>query len=435
MSLASLGSRLRARLPQSLTGGAMLLVSATVVNLGNYIYNLILGRWLGPAAFADANLIVTLFLVITFVTVALQTTTAKFAAMYSAAERPGASGELRRWIERGAWLSGLVGLLIFAVGAPFWQAFFKTESAWPFVLFAVGVPFYFMLGVERGMLQGETRFGVLSLSYQAEMWSRMLIGIALVALGWSVMGATGGLTLSLVVAWLIARKSVASAPRGEPLTANERSTIIRFAVPVVAALIGQILINNGDVLIVKRFFEANEAGLYAAVALIGRIVFFATWSIVTVLFPIVAQRHHRGEAHRYLLYAGLGMVLVISTPIVAATIFFPEWIVGLLFGAEYVSVAPLLGGYALGTTFYALSNVVISYRLSLDNGGGSMLGLAGGIAQVLALLLFHRTLYEVVMVQIYVKGGLFFALVAWDIWLLLRERNVRPTLASGPTAD
>ncbi|MBP1464908.1 oligosaccharide flippase family protein [Candidatus Chloroploca sp. M-50] len=435
MSLPSLLHRLRERVPQSLTGGAMLLVSATVVNLGNYIYNLILGRWLGPAAFADANLIVTLFLVITFVTVALQTTTAKFAAMYSASERPAASAELRRWLERGAWLSGMVGLLIFAVGAPFWQAFFHTESAWPFVMFALGVPFYFMLGVERGMLQGETRFGVLSLSYQAEMWSRLVIGIALVALGWSVLGATGGLTLSLVVAWLIARKSVPSTPSGEPLTASERTTIIRFAVPVVAALIGQILINNSDVLIVKRFFDANEAGLYAAVALIGRIVFFATWSVVTVLFPIVAQRHHRGEAHRYLLYAGLGMVLVISAPIVAATIFFPELIVGLLFGAEYLAVAPLLGGYALATTFYALSNVVISYRLSLDNGGGSMLGLAGGMAQVLALLLFHRDLNEVVLVQIYVKGGLFFALVAWDIWLLLRQHHVRPTLASGPTAD
>lgn len=435
MSLSFLPHRFRGRLPASLTGGALLLVSTTVVNAGNYAYNLILGRWLGPAAFADASLIVTLFLVITFVTVALQTTTAKFAAVYSAAERPEASAELRHWLGRGAWLVGLAGLLIFAVGAPFWQAFFHTQSAWPFVLFALGIPFYFVLGVDRGMLQGDTRFGILSLSYQSEMWSRLVLGIGLVALGWSVLGAVGGLTLSLVVAWLVSHQSVRALPHGQPLTSDERLTIIRFAGPVIAALIGQILINNSDVLLVKRLFSANEAGLYAALALVGRIVFFATWSVVTVLFPLVAQRHHRGEAHRYLLYAGLGMVLAISAPIVAGTIFFPESIIGLIFGAEYLSVAPLLGGYALATTLYALSNVVISYRLSLNHGGGSLLALAGGIVQVLALVLFHRDLNEVVMVQIYVKGGLFVALVAWDAWLLLRERNIRPSLASGPTAD
>lgn len=435
MSLPQPLRLLRERLPAGLTGGALLLVSTTVVNAGNYAYNLILGRWLGPEAFADASLIVTLFLVITFVTVALQTTTAKFAAVYSAAGRPEASAGLQRWLARGAWLGGLGALLVFAAGAPLWQAFFHTGSAWPFVIFALGVPFYFALGVERGMLQGQTRFGVLSLSYQAEMWARLLLGVGLVAMGWSVLGAVGGLTLSLAVAWLVSRGSVGTPAQGRPLAADERATIVRFAGPVVAALVGQILINNSDVLIVKHFFSAGEAGLYAALALIGRIVFFATWSVVTVLFPIVAQRHQRGEAHRHLLYAGLGIVLAISAPIVVGTLLFPEAIVGLLFGAQYLAVAPQLGGYALATTLYALANVVISYRLSLDDGAGSLLALAAGLAQVLALWLLHRDLGQVVLVQVAVMGGLFLALVAWDAWLLLRRRGARPALAGGPTAD
>lgn len=425
MSLPSLVRRVHARLPQSLTGGALLLVSSTIVNAGNYAYNLILGRWLGPAAFADASLIVTLFLVITFITVALQTTTAKFAAVYSAAARPEASAELRRWLGRGAWLGGLAILLVFAAGAPLWQRFFHTSSAWPFVLFALGVPFYFALGVERGVLQGQTRFGALSVSFQAEMWARLALGVGLVALGWSVLGAVGGLTLSLVVAWLVSRQGAGTRPRREALADGERAQIARFAGPVVAALAGQILINNSDVLIVKHFFSAGEAGLYAALALIGRIVFFATWSVVTVLFPIVAQRHHQGAAHRYLLYAGLGIVLAISAPIVGATLLFPAPIVGLLFGAEYLAAAPLLGGYALATTFYALANVVISYRLSLDDGAGSLLALAAGLVQVLALWLLHRDLAQVVLVQVYVMGGLFLALVVWDGWLIIRRRPAR----------
>ena len=79
---------------------------------------------------------------------------------------------------------------------------------------------------------------------------------------------------------------------------------------MLVAQLGQILINNSDVLIVRHFFPAEAAGYYAALALTGRIVFFATWSVVTAMFPIVAQRHRRGEAHRSLLFVSLGVVLV-----------------------------------------------------------------------------------------------------------------------------
>ncbi len=423
-------TQLRTRLPEGLAGGALLLISTTVVNAGNYAYNLIMGRWLGPAAFADASLIVTLFLVITFVTVALQTTTAKFAAVYSASARPAANEALRRWLGRGAWLGGLGLLLIFGLGAPLWQRFFHTSSIWPFVIFALGVPFYIILGVERGMLQGATRFSVLALSFQAEMWARLVIGIALVALGWSVFGAVAGLSLSLVVAWLVSHRANGNQMHAEPLSASERRAIIGFTGPVLAALAGQILINNSDVLIVKHFFSAAEAGLYAALALIGRIVFFATWSVVTVLFPIVARRHHQGDPHRHLLYTGLAIVLLVSAPIVLLTIAVPELIVGLIFGEAYLPMASLLGGYALATTFYALANVVISYRLSLDDSSGSLLALAAGLTQVGLLWLLHADLAQVVQLQVYVMGGLFVALVLWDGWMLLWPRLQRSQPAS-----
>ena len=43
-----------------LAGGTMLAVAMTAANAGNYLLNLVLGRWLTPAQFADANLMVTL---------------------------------------------------------------------------------------------------------------------------------------------------------------------------------------------------------------------------------------------------------------------------------------------------------------------------------------------------------------------------------------
>ena len=405
-----------------LSGSLLLLISMTIVNGGNYLFNLVLGRWLGPAAFAELSLIVTLMLVITLITATVQTVAAKFAAIHAADGDDQAMAALRGWLGRWTWIVGLGFAVALILAAPWLADFFQMSSAWPFIILAVGLPLYFAQGVDRGILQGQIRFTPLSLSYQAEMWVRLVAGISLVALGFAVNGAVAGLTLSFVGTWLVALQARKGLPKAVALTANQHRAIMLFAWPVGMALIGQILINNSDILIVKRFFDPTIAGKYAALALIGRIVFFATWSVVTALFPIVAQRHQRGEPHRNLLYVSLGLVLGVSMAIILAAVFVPNLIVGLLFGDAYLEIASLLWLYAVATAFYALSNVVITYRLSIGSSGGSYVAVVGGVAQVLGVWLFHGSLAQVVMVQIYVMGAMTLVLLVWDGWLAWRER-------------
>lgn len=61
----------------------LFMVSALLVNGGNYLYNLLLGRLLGPEAFADAALLVTLLLVLSFVGMTFQLATTKFAVLFT----------------------------------------------------------------------------------------------------------------------------------------------------------------------------------------------------------------------------------------------------------------------------------------------------------------------------------------------------------------
>lgn len=459
--------------PSLLGAGALLLISSTVVNAGNYGYNLLLGRWLGPAAFADLSFAVTLMLVLTLVTGTIQTVVARFAAGYAAADDSARLDQLRRWLTPWAWGVGALSALLLGGLAPLLAAWFQLSSAWPLAILAAGLPVYFALGVSRGLLQGCTRFGQLALGYQAEMWARLLAGVALVALGWGVGGAVLGLSLSFVAAWaaslpipqrghggppatptlspdptggaeqdaaagrIAAGATTAQASPPSPaggrgvgarpsvavsqLPLAERRRVLLYAGPVAVALLGQIVVNNSDVLLVKALFAPAAAGLYAALALIGRIVFFATWSVVTALFPVVAQRQQRGEPHRGLLGLGLGLVAGAGLPIVAGAWLWPDAVVRLLFGADYLAAAPLLWLYALATTLYALANVVVSYRLALGQGGGAWLVLLGGVAQVAAIARFHATLDQVVLAQVWAMAGLLALLLAWDGWLWLRE--------------
>lgn len=398
------------------SASALLMLSMTVVNAGNYIYNLIMGRWLGPSLFADLSLIVTLLLVVTFLTAPIQMTAARYSAIHTADGDEKTLASLRRFIWFVALGLGLMLTVFFAILAPALKSFFHTKSFLPFIIFGAALPFAMLQSVERGMLQGRTNFKILAVSYQVEMWSRLLVSILLVTLGLSVNGAVIGISLSFVFTWLVARSAVTGLRSRENISKEMRAELLAFAAPVLVSQLGQILINNSDVILVKRFFEASDAGRYAALALIGRIVFFATWSVVTTMFPIVAQKQKMGEPHAHLLWVSLGIVAGVSLPIVLLTLFVPEWVVSILFGDKYLSIANLLWFYALATTLYAMGNVVINYRLSLGMGRETGFAIAAGIAQVLGVIFFHQSLAQVVYVQVIVMATLFLALM-WHNFL------------------
>ena len=393
----------------------VLMISMTVVNAGNYGYNLILGRWLGPTQFADVSLIVTLLLVMTFISAPLQITTARYVAIHTADQNFAAVANTRLLMQRVGLVIGLILASLFSFGAFFWQSFFQTASAVPFIIFGIALPFSMLQAVERGVLQGQTRFSILAATYQVEMWTRLLVGIGLVAIGFSISGAVIGISFSFFATWLIAKISIPQFPNAVLPDKNTLVEFRLFAIPVLVSQVGQILINNSDVLLVRRFFPATQAGQYAALALIGRIVFFATWSVVTTMFPIVAQKQKKGEAHGHLLWLSLGIVSIISLPIVGITYILPDRIVSLLFGDQYLGVAPLLWLYAASTSLYALANVVVNYRLSIGATKSTALVIIAGTAQVLGIIIFHNTLSQVVWVQACVMALLFLIMLINDV--------------------
>ncbi|MFN8382297.1 MAG: oligosaccharide flippase family protein [Anaerolineales bacterium] len=393
----------------------LLMFSQTIVNAGNYVYNLIMGRWLGPALFADVSLIVTLLLVVTFITAALQMTAARYSAIHTADGNIEQLASIRKYLNWVGLAFGVFLALLFSLASSFWQKVFNTSSFIPFIIFGVALPFSLIQGVNRGILQGQTRFTTLAITYQVEMWSRLFLGLFFVWMGLSVNGAVLGISLSFIATWISTLPARLGLPESGLPEKGIRNAVTLFALPVLLAQVGQILVNNSDILLVRRFYDPTSAGQYAALALIGRIVFFATWSVVTTMFPIVAQKQKRGESHRHLLWVSLGIVGGISLPVVLLAFFIPKLIIGLLFGSAYLGVSDLLWLYALATTMYALANVVVNYRLSLGMGRETGMALAAGVTQVLGIIFFHKTLAEVVWVQVIIMAALFLALLIRDL--------------------
>ena len=100
--------------------------------------------------------------------------------------------------------------------------------------------------VGRGVMQGRLGFKPLAATFVVEMVVRVSVGVTLVALGFGVIGATIGLTVSFLAVWIHVRL-LERSKGGAPLDAQSVRSIITYASPVGVLLLGQIVINNGDV--------------------------------------------------------------------------------------------------------------------------------------------------------------------------------------------
>ena len=402
------------RLRKKITQEQLFMLSAFVVNGGNYFYNLMLGRYLGPTQFADAAILITLLLVLSFVAMTFQLTVTKLTVEFATDQKNAFIAKVYQY----AIGTGLVLGMSTIVFATHLKSIFQTQSSGMFVAFGLAIPLYFIMSVNRGILQGENRFFDLSITYQGEMLCRLLLTFTLLLLfdlpsEYAVSIAIG---ISFIAGLFPVRNIDAKKLSVTTIPKIEQKRILLFFLLTACYELTQIVCNNSDILLVKHYFPSYDAGLYASLALIGRVVYFVTWMFVMLLLPKVLKDRKEGNDPVPVLRKYLGYITLLSIFIVGFTFIFPQIAVSLLFGDQYMSIAPLLGWYALATSFFALANIFAYYFLSLDHYKPILITAIFGVLQVAAIIIFHDSLLEVVMDQVYVMCGLLVAQVLYFIY-------------------
>lgn len=376
------------------------MISILVVNAGNYLYNLILGRLLGPAAFSDAALLITFLLVLSFMAMTFQLVAAKFAILL---ETESFKGFMAKFYKIASISGVLIGLLL-VIFASQLQQFFNTQSATMFVVFGFGIPLYFFVSINRGIYQGQRNFSALGHTYKWEMVSRLVLTILLLLvleIESSILVAVG-ILVSFVFGLLPFNANYFSFKTTFQLDKTQSKQIKNFFLLTAFYEFTQIIINNSDIIMVKYYFDSYQAGLYASLALIGRVVYFITWMFVMLLLPSVVQLKKDGKETTTVLLKYVFYVFIIATFIVLSCYFFPTFIVGFLFGEQYLAIAPLLWQYAVATSLFAVANIFAYYYLSLDQYVPVIIAGFFGFLQIAMVVLFHDTLAQVVQVQIVV---------------------------------
>jgi O-antigen/teichoic acid export membrane protein len=397
--LLTVATQLRRRDPRSLVvnGSILMLLSTSLVSVLNFAYNVVMARMLGPSMFGHVTAMVTLLMLASCVTLAFQLVCAKFVARN---DRPGAKAAVYRSLRGKSWMLSLVmGGALFVARVPM-ANYLHLPDPYISAVLAIGIIVYGPLGVRRGAMQGLCSFGRLSASYIVEAVTRLVAGVVLVMMGYGVLGAVGAISAAVLASYFfppLGPELKAETEAGHPASFSEGMQAIVF-------FIGQVIISNIDIILVKHFFAPELAGLYAAVALVGRLLSFAAWQVVSAMFPVTAAAKAEDDEDPPLVYWSLLAVLAISAFFVLILGLFPHMVLQALVGVEFHQGEPLLVLYAAATSLYSLSVVLMTYEMSrrIANTGWLQLIFSGIL--VFAITAFHSTLREVIVVQIVLKA-------------------------------
>ncbi len=412
-----------------LSGSFILLTGSGLVTAINFAYNIAIARFLGPTAFGHATAVYTLLILISAVTLSFQIVSAKVIAQQSSLE---GKSTAYRGFHKSAWECGIVVAFLLLMFQKAIAGYLNLPSPILVVLLAIGVAFYVPLGSRRGYIQGAYGFHRLAHNLVLEGLVRLGGSLLLIRLGFGVRGVIAANAAGVAVAYLAAAPKLAPGVSGE----LHLPDAFREALQAIVFFAGQVLINNCDIEVVKHFFPPTSAGLYAAVALVGRVVFAFSSAIINTMFPVMAGTRSEQRKDHSVLVTSLLLVFGIGSVIAIALRLAPAWIWTALFGSQFAIASKgglpyLLALYAATTVIYSLSVVIIAYEMSYKIANTSWVQLAFSGVLVAGICRFHSSLQEVIWIQLVLMLVLLIVLAVPFLWKTLISPEIAQVNPAG----
>jgi O-antigen/teichoic acid export membrane protein len=363
----------------------------------------------------------------------LQTVVTKFTSTFYAINHHERINLLLRSFVKKTSVFGLVIFLILIFGSRGISSFLQIASPLLIVILAVITFFSIILPLTQGGLQGLQRFGYLGLIMITNGSLKLLLGIIFVSIGFGVIGAMSALAISTFIALLLSFIMLASVlprplaliPKSLQLKSNSLdpemnlSGIYRYFYAVATVFLCFMVLTNIDVVLVKHYFKPLEAGYYSIAQMVGKIILLLPIAITLVMFPKTSELHAQAKATSHLLKKSLLYVGALCGTAALICLLFPGMIIRLLSGEEHLPCIPLARIFSVTMVFFALVYVLLFYHLSIHRLGFIYSLVLLTVIQILAIILFHQSLSQV----LYIMCGNAVLLFLINVYLAFKRKE------------
>lgn len=385
-----------------------------VANFLAFLLNLFLARNL---SYADYAIFASLVSVITLAAIpagSINAVIVKFAANYFAKQELDKGAVFYRKTFKYILFICIVSIVGFFILSIPIKNFLRLDNIFYVVLTGLIVASFYLTMLNNAFLQSLLKFKFLSLMSIIAGVVKLIVGVILVFMGYKAFGALWAIFFMTIASFIVGFIPLKSLFKkyNKNIVITARKEILSYAVPVSITVFFLTSFTSADVILVKHFFNPQEAGFYAGLSLIGKVIFYFTGPIPMVMFPLLVKRHATGVNFNNLFYLALVLVILPSIAITAFYFVFPNFVINLFLGGrEYLYVSKYLGIFGLYVTVFSLVNVCVNFFLSLNKTNISVLVVLTAVSQIILIYIFHSNFYQIIGVSLIVASLLLASLL------------------------
>lgn len=381
--------------------GLMMAAIGLLVQFLHYLYQLSMSILLSPAQFATLYSLFSIFIIIQWLPQSLQAPITKFVSTFKAQGKIGKVNYLWRFSLKRTLLIGSGVFAVLAAISPLVSGILHIDnSLYPIILFSSFI-LAFSTPVNFGILRGLQRF--VALGFTNTLRSALRLCLAFVFVYFLGMGIYGGL-LAIVIAYCVAFSVTMYLLKGLSTVDSEKFevTVLKsYANYALLALVLFAILTHIDVVLARHYLGADDAGNYSAISVLGRVALFAPAGIAIAMFPKTSELFETGRVHGPLLKKAMSYVLFIGGGIIILYWLFPGFMADFVLRGKYPFVKSYLFRYGLAMLFFAVSNLLITYYLSLNQTRKVVYTLLTvAILHVGLIALFHSSIAQFVNVML-----------------------------------
>lgn len=388
------------------SGSMVMVIGSNFANFIAYGYHVVFGRIFTESQYGE---LAAAFSIIGMVASAVTFLSLVVVKFVSAAKTKNDQEKYLIWFTHRGFVIGIVLCVIFVMASSMLGSFLHVEQKLalligPILLFSV------VSLVFKSFLQAILKFKENIIVTNIEMAGRFLFGLIFVYLGFAVFGALLGLLITSIVGIIFGRLYISSYKiSGKEKQHIDTKRILSYSIPILLSSLATNALISMDIVLVKHFFNPLDAGTYASVSTLGKMVFYGTAPVAAVMFPLVSKKHAQGEKYLQVFLLSLGMTFAISFGVLLGFLFIPNLVVESLFGkGKYALAGSYLFPYGIFITCFTLASVVLNFYLSIGKTRLVVVVICACLMQVAGIWLFHNALLDVIKVSI--ASSLFFLL-------------------------
>lgn len=239
--------------------------------------------------------------------------------------------------------------------------------------------------------------------------------------------------ISVAIGWYLSGRYIALPIKKKIDIMPELKSMAVYTFPVFIYTIAITSLYSTDLILVKHFFSSHDAGLYASLSTLGKIIFFGTGPIGSAMFPIISQRHARGIGYGKVFIYSFFATFLMSLVILSIYLLIPEFAVKLLYGSAYLESANLLVWFGLFITLFTLSSLLINFNLSIGRTKVAIFPFVAAISQIVLIWFNHQSLFEVILISILVTALLLVSLLIYSIYAYRNRKRDKINFADSPS--